>query len=78
MGPYESVDFKTKTDRNSKYKLLTLKRHDKISTWNNCVARWTASLTSQKKGGGAYEYIRSFKSVVFGRFVSRCIACLHR
>ncbi len=32
----------------------------------------------QKKGGGADGYIRSFKPVVFGRFVSGCTAYLHR
>ncbi len=30
-----------------------------------------------KKGGGAYEYIRSFKPVIFRRYVSRCIAYLY-
>lgn len=30
----------------------------------------------EKMGGGVYEYIRSFKPIVFWRFVSHCIACL--
>lgn len=32
----------------------------------------------KKRGGGADEYIRSIKPVIFRRFVSRCTACLYR
>lgn len=32
----------------------------------------------KKKGGGAYEYLRSFNIINFVRNISRCTACLHR
>lgn len=34
---------------------------------SNRVARWKASLTPQKKGGGADGYIPDFKPAIFGR-----------